>query len=284
MVQRKEVFQILSRILEVSETRTGTQCKLRMVMSGWFIFLPLFFSGYNKDWKQHISYSSVIAQAGRTLYVYTQCTQSVHSVQTRGVRVSGTPWRHEGGPAPKEWPASLLASPFYALQLSDWFSLMQNRACTHHQLEKGMQAVTLLRLISEEGCFGGVFSCQKVSLPPSAFSLSACLPAVVFLVATFWSQHLGVLFSQTTHHQYLQPLSKYHDKRQSFYCLAAGRDAGGHVGNKARQQIKCQSGWHSSRWQLFGYIFFIIYLSSSAFQNGPETAANLMVHLLYSLA
>lgn len=30
--------------------------------------------------------------------------------------------------------------------------------------------------------------------------------------------------------------------------------------------------------------FFIIYLSSSAFQNGPETAANLMVHLLYSLA
>ena len=71
MVQRKEVFQILSRILEVSETRTGTQCKLRMVMSGWFIFLPLFFSGYNKDRKQHISYSSVIAQAGRTLYVYT---------------------------------------------------------------------------------------------------------------------------------------------------------------------------------------------------------------------
>ena len=71
MVQRKEVFQILSRILEVSETRTGTQCKLRMVMSGWFIFLPLFFSGYNKDWKQHISYSSVIAQADRSFISLT---------------------------------------------------------------------------------------------------------------------------------------------------------------------------------------------------------------------
>ena len=39
----------------------------------------------------------------------------------------------------------------------------------------------------------------------------------------------------------------------------------------------------SSRWPLFGHIFFIIiYLSSSAFQNGPETAAHLMGHLLYS--
>lgn len=37
----KKSFKRLSRgFYEVSETRTGTRCKLRMVMSGWFYFPP----------------------------------------------------------------------------------------------------------------------------------------------------------------------------------------------------------------------------------------------------
>lgn len=71
---------------------------------------------------------------------------------------------------------------------------MQNRACILHQLEKGMQTATLLRLISEGGVFGGVFSCQRVSLPRLASLFFASLPALVFLVAASWGCHLGVLF------------------------------------------------------------------------------------------
>lgn len=86
---------------------------------------------------------------------------------------------------------------FYILQLSDWFSLMQNRACTRHQLGKGMQTAALLRLISEEGCLGAeggpVFLPE--GLTPALRFLFVCrLSAVVFLVAAFWSRHLGVLF------------------------------------------------------------------------------------------
>lgn len=115
--------------------------------------------------------------------VYRGCTCLRYTLETWG-------WA-----SPKGVAVLSFGFPFYALQLSDWFSLMQNKACTHHQLGKGMQAVALLRLISEEGCFGGVFSCQKVSLLPSASSLSARLPAVAFLVATFlesasWSPFL----------------------------------------------------------------------------------------------
>lgn len=64
-----------------------------------------------------------------------------------------------------------------------------------------MQTVALLRLISEEGCLGGgwVGAGGAVFLPeglnPALCFLFVCpLSAVVFLVAAFWSRHLGVLF------------------------------------------------------------------------------------------
>lgn len=93
---------------------------------------------------------------------------------------------------------------FYILQLSDWFSLMQNRACTHHQLGKGMQTVALLRLISEEGCLGaGGGACFPARRSHSRPPLPFCLPALRcgvsscrFLESSSWSP-----FSpQTTHH------------------------------------------------------------------------------------
>lgn len=95
------------------------------------------------------------------------------------------------GQSQRSGPSSLLASPFMLSGSPDWFSHMQNKACTHHQWE-GMQAVALLRLISEEGCFGACFLARR-SLSALCFLFVYTSPAVVFLVATFWSRHLGVL-------------------------------------------------------------------------------------------
>ena len=73
----------------------------------------------------------------------------------------------------------------------DWFSLMQNRACTHHQSGKGMPWGICLRPIRGGEVFGACLSCQRFSVQSSASSLLAfffCLPNGWFFWPPSWTR------------------------------------------------------------------------------------------------